>query len=68
MWNPLRGEAVVSPASPERPRLELSGPRLVRALEDLVAACEREGGVERYVGALALKGAANAVRSVAIRI
>ena len=55
MWNPLRGEAVVSPASPERPRLELSGPRLVRALEDLVAACEREGGVERYVGALALK-------------
>lgn len=35
--------------------LELSGPRLVRALEELTAACEPQGGVERFVSALSLK-------------
>ncbi len=35
--------------------LELSGPRLVRALEELTAACEPQGGVERFVRALSLK-------------
>jgi hypothetical protein len=40
---------------PERPRLELSGPRLARALEVLVSGSEEHGGVERYVHALQLK-------------
>ncbi|MBT5676181.1 MAG: hypothetical protein HOJ07_10870 [Rhodospirillaceae bacterium] len=35
--------------------LELSGPRLARALEELSAACEPQGGVERFVRALTLK-------------
>ncbi|MFZ1815830.1 MAG: hypothetical protein WBO55_07350 [Rhizobiaceae bacterium] len=35
--------------------LDLSGPRLRRALEHLVESAEQTGGVERYVGALALK-------------
>lgn len=39
----------------ERPRLELSGPKLARAFETLVSATEEQGGVERYVGALQLK-------------
>ncbi len=37
------------------PVLDLSGPRLRRAFEDLAEAAENSGGVERYVGALALK-------------
>lgn len=45
----------VSVAIPERPRLELSGPRLARALESLVARSEEHGGVERYVEALQAK-------------
>ena len=40
---------------PIRPVLDLSGPRLRRAFEDLVSASEPTGGIERYVGALALK-------------
>ena len=35
--------------------LDLSGPRLRAAFENLVDAAEETGGVERYVGALALK-------------
>ena len=42
-------------AAPARPVLDLSGPRLRRALEDLAESAEATGGVERYVGALALK-------------
>jgi hypothetical protein len=38
-------------------RLELSGPRLARSLARLAAGCEPQGGVERYVAALKLKGA-----------
>jgi len=39
----------------ERPHLDLSGPRLARALEVLVSAAEEQGGVERYVEALRAK-------------
>jgi len=42
---------------PPRPRLELSGPKLTRALEALVSRAEEHGGVERYVAALQLKSA-----------
>jgi len=38
-----------------RPVLDLSGPRLRRAFENLVESAEPTGGVERYVSALALK-------------
>jgi hypothetical protein len=41
----------------ERPRLELSGPRLARSLARLAAGCEARGGIERYVAALKLKSA-----------
>lgn len=41
----------------ERPRLELSGPRLALALESLVTGSEEQGGVERYVEALRAKSA-----------
>jgi hypothetical protein len=39
----------------ERPRLELSGPRLKLAMEALVSRAEELGGVEAYVEALKLK-------------
>lgn len=42
----------------ERPELHLSGPRLRRTLESLIAGSEEQGGVERYVEALKLKAAA----------
>ncbi len=38
-----------------RPVLDLSGPKLRRAFENLAECAEETGGVERYVGALALK-------------
>ncbi|WP_343079086.1 hypothetical protein [Ostreiculturibacter nitratireducens] len=41
--------------APEGPVLDLSGPRLRRAFENLVESAEPTGGVERYVTALALK-------------
>ncbi|HHZ09523.1 MAG TPA: hypothetical protein GX405_12175 [Rhizobiales bacterium] len=44
-----------TPPPPAGPVLDLSGPRLRRAFENLVASAEQTGGVERYVGALALK-------------
>ncbi|HUH91693.1 MAG TPA: hypothetical protein VL742_00940 [Casimicrobiaceae bacterium] len=36
----------------ERPRLELSGPKLAQAFETLVRGTEEHGGVEQYVAAL----------------
>jgi hypothetical protein len=53
MW--WRSPATAPAASPPRPVLDLSGPRLRQAFEALVAASEPVGGVERYVGAVALK-------------
>ena len=41
----------------ERPRLELSGPKLKLALEALVSRSEETGGVEAYVDALQIKSA-----------
>jgi hypothetical protein len=41
--------------APARPVLDLSGPKLRRAFESLAECAEATGGVERYVGALALK-------------
>jgi len=45
------------PPAPVRqgPVLDLSGPRLRRALEHLIESAEQTGGVERYVSALVLK-------------
>jgi hypothetical protein len=45
------------PAAPARPHLDLSGPRLRRALESLVAGADTHGGIERYMDALKLKSA-----------
>jgi hypothetical protein len=45
------------PATPARPQLDLSGPRLRRALEALVDGADALGGVERYADALKLKSA-----------
>jgi hypothetical protein len=53
MW-PLGAHKAKAPA-PARPVLDLSGPRLRAAFENLVSSAENSGGVERYVGALALK-------------
>ncbi len=53
MW-PLGAHKAKAPA-PARPVLDLSGPRLRAAFEHLVASAEESGGVERYVGTLALK-------------
>lgn len=57
----------------ERPRLELSGPKLALAFQALAAGAEETGGVERYVDALKLKSrlfaetlAANRVREVGL--
>ena len=41
--------------APAGPVLDLSGPKLRAAFEQLVDGAEASGGVERYVGALALK-------------
>jgi hypothetical protein len=53
MW-PLRAHKQSAPARP-KPVLHLSGPHLRRAFEHLVDSAENSGGVERYVGTLALK-------------
>ena len=42
-------------AASARPVLDLSGPKLRKAFENLAEAAEETGGIERYVGALALK-------------
>ncbi|HEU4350715.1 MAG TPA: hypothetical protein VFR66_02460 [Burkholderiales bacterium] len=41
----------------ERPRLELSGPKLKLALEALVSRSDEQGGVEAYVAAVKVKSA-----------
>jgi hypothetical protein len=50
----LRQRTTKTPAQ-ARPVLDLSGPKLRRAFESLAECAEPTGGVERYVGALALK-------------
>ena len=53
---PLPSASLPAHAQPlERPRLDLSGPKLARALEALVTGAEEQGGIERYVAALRLK-------------
>ena len=47
----------VVPLVPARPQLDLSGPRLRRSLESLVAGADTHGGIERYMDALKLKAA-----------
>jgi hypothetical protein len=42
-------------AAHKRPRLDLSGPKLTRAFEALVAGSDESGGLERYVTAIKLK-------------
>lgn len=50
----LARKAAPAPVS-QGPVLDLSGPRLRRALEHLIESAEQTGGVERYVSALVLK-------------
>jgi hypothetical protein len=50
----IRPRATKTPAR-AGPVLDLSGPKLRRAFESLAECAEETGGVERYVGALALK-------------
>jgi hypothetical protein len=52
-----RAQKASVPVSPVRPQLDLSGPRLRRALEALVAGADTHGGIERYMDALKLKSA-----------
>jgi len=52
-----RAQQASVPAAPDRPQLDLSGPRLRRALEALVAGADTHGGIERYMDALKLKSA-----------
>lgn len=52
----MRAPRVVAAPPAARPRLELSGARLVQAFEALVANTDDSGGVERYIDALKLKG------------
>jgi hypothetical protein len=47
--------ALPFPLAPERPILDLSGPKLSLAFEALAVGCEDHGGVERYVAALERK-------------
>jgi len=51
----MPARVTATPAEEERPRLELSGPKLALALESLVARAEEHGGVEAYVEALQIK-------------
>ena len=53
-WGVDQLKAKARPAS-LKPVLDLSGPKLRRAFEHLLEAAEQSGGIERYVGALALK-------------
>jgi hypothetical protein len=52
-----RAQKASVPVAPDRPRLDLSGPRLRRAIESLVAGADTHGGIERYMDALKLKSA-----------
>jgi hypothetical protein len=47
--------AVAMTASPPRPVLELSGPKLALAFETLIAGADEQGGAERYVAAVQLR-------------
>jgi len=51
----LRRKIADAAPLPQGPVLDLSGPRLRRAFEDLATSAEPTGGIERYVTALALK-------------
>lgn len=51
-WWGKSGDAV---AAVDRPRLEISGPRLTQAFEALLASSETQGGIESYVRTVALK-------------
>lgn len=44
-----------APVDPARPRLDLSGPILLRAFETLVAGADKHGGIEQWIDALKLK-------------
>ncbi len=55
MLSLFRRDQKKAPPAAAGPVLDLSGPRLRRAFENLVASAEQTGGIERYVGALALK-------------
>jgi len=52
---PAARTSEVVPIGVARPHLDLSGPRLKSALENLVAGSEAHGGIERYVDAIKLK-------------
>jgi hypothetical protein len=52
-----RAQTASVPVLPERPHLDLSGPRLRRTLEALVTGADTHGGIERYMDALKLKSA-----------
>ncbi len=54
MWGLARHSEKKAPVAPERV-LDLSGPKLRHVFEHLTEAADATGGVERYVGALALK-------------
>lgn len=54
MWGIAKSERTAAAAA-AAPRLDLSGPKLRRAFEHLCESAEDSGGVEGYVGALALK-------------
>jgi hypothetical protein len=51
----FRSQKQQAPVPVERPRLDLSGPLLVRARETLVQGTEKQGGVEHWIDALKLK-------------
>jgi hypothetical protein len=52
-----RAQKASVPVVADRPHLDLSGPRLRRAMESLVAGADTHGGIERYNDALKLKSA-----------
>jgi hypothetical protein len=54
VWGLARHREKSAPEA-ARPVLDLSGPKLRQAFEHLAEAAEPTGGIERYVGALALK-------------
>ena len=54
MWSFGLQKAKPAPAT-AKPVLDLSGPKLRQSFEQLAEAAEATGGIERYVGALALK-------------
>jgi hypothetical protein len=54
MWGRARHSEKKMPVAPERV-LDLSGPKLRHVFEHLTESADATGGVERYVGALALK-------------